>query len=70
MPFGLIAVLGVGFFAIALNEKKKTDVLYKPGFDVQRQVNVQADGSYRDTYGNNYQRLHDGTLIAIPASRY
>lgn len=70
MPFGLIAALGVGIFAIALNEKKKTDVSYRTDPDVQRQVKIQADGSYRDTYGNNYQRLSDGTLIAVPAVRH
>lgn len=69
MPFGLIAALGVGIFAIALNEKKKSDGSTTDR-GVQQSVKIQADGSYRDTYGNTYQKLPDGSLIAVPGRRF
>lgn len=70
MPFGLIAALGVGLFAISLNEKKKHDNPTYAQTNPQRNTFKQADGSYRDTYGNVYQKLDDGSLIAIPSQRF
>lgn len=70
MPFGLIAALGIGIFAVSLNEKKKHDSVRFNQQNPQRNVNIQADGSYRDTYGNTYQRLPDGSLIAVPGTKF
>lgn len=66
MPFSLIAALGVGIFAIALNEKQKSSNSTAGAVGQQNNVKLQNDGSYRDSYGNIYQKLSDGSLIAVP----
>lgn len=80
MPIGLLALIGLIGGAVVLSAKENSDV--KSGFkdsnvftgqnklDIQQRVTKTADGTYKDSYGNAYQRLNDGSLVAIPNYRF
>lgn len=75
MPLGIIALLAVTGFTIAVGEKSRYDgsrsqKRVKGIDDAQQSVKRSTDGSFKDSYDNAYQKLDDGSLIAIPNYKF